>query len=206
MIDPDGRGHGARVSRVALFSDGPGMPAAASRTKADVRLQSLVDAHSEFVWRLLRRMGLAAADADDATQQVFMIAARKFDSIEPDKERTFLYGTARRVLSNVRRGQRRRRETDDAAFETLVEERPLPDALVERSRAVERLDRLLSRLPDPLRRVLVLAEIERSTAVEIAALEQIPLGTAASRLRRARAAFRELLAGEAAAHDEKESR
>lgn len=206
MIDPDGSGHGARVSRVALFSNGRGPPAAASRTKADVRFQSLVDAHSDFVWRLLRRMGLTASDADDATQQVFMIAARRLDSIEADKERTFLYGTARRVLSNVRRGQRRRRETDDAAFETLAEERPLPDKLLEQSRAVQRLDRLLLRLPEPLRRVLVLAEIEQSTAAEIAELEQIPLGTAASRLRRARAAFRELLARDAASRDQKESR
>jgi RNA polymerase sigma-70 factor, ECF subfamily len=202
VIDRRGSGHGARVSRVALFSNERGLPAAASRTETDVRFQSLVDAHSDFVWRLLRRLGLTAPDADDATQQVFMIAARRLDSIEAEKARTFLYGTARRVLSNMRRAQRRRRETDDGAFETMVEERPLPDALLEQVRAVSRLDRLLARLPEPLKRVLVLAQIEQASAAEIAALEQIPLGTAASRLRRARAAFRDLLAAETASEKE----
>jgi RNA polymerase sigma-70 factor (ECF subfamily) len=86
----------------------------------------------------------------------------------------------------------------------MVEQRPLPDALLEQARAVSRLDRLLARLPLPLKRVLVLAEMEQASAAEIAALEQIPLGTAASRLRRARAAFRELLVTEAACLSEKE--
>ena len=55
------------------------------------------------------------------------------------------------------------------------------------------LDELLERLPDELRRVLVLAEIEQLEVPEIAALEQIPVGPAASRLRRAREVFREHL-------------
>ena len=42
-------------------------------------------------------------------------------------------------------------------------------------------------------RVLVLAELEEQTVPAIAELEGIPVGTAASRLRRARAMFGELL-------------
>jgi RNA polymerase sigma-70 factor (ECF subfamily) len=62
-------------------------------------------------------------------------------------------------------------------------------------RAWALLDELLAELPEELARVLALAEIEQVEVPEIAALEKIPVGTAASRLRRARALFRELLAG-----------
>jgi RNA polymerase sigma-70 factor (ECF subfamily) len=58
------------------------------------------------------------------------------------------------------------------------------------------LDALLAKLPDKLRRALVLAEIEGLEVAEIAELERIPVGTAASRLRRARERFRSALAKE----------
>jgi RNA polymerase sigma-70 factor (ECF subfamily) len=48
-------------------------------------------------------------------------------------------------------------------------------------------------LPDELRRVLVLVEIEQLEVAQVAAVEGIPIGTAASRLRRARQLFREAL-------------
>jgi DNA-directed RNA polymerase specialized sigma24 family protein len=68
-----------------------------------------------------------------------------------------------------------------------------PERCAELSRACSLLDELLAALPDPLRRVLVLAEIEQLEVAEIAALERIPTGTAASRLRRARSQFSALL-------------
>jgi RNA polymerase sigma-70 factor, ECF subfamily len=48
-------------------------------------------------------------------------------------------------------------------------------------------------LPEKARRVLVLAEMEQLEVPEIAVLEGIPVGTAASRLRVARQQFRALL-------------
>ncbi|MET0413846.1 MAG: sigma factor-like helix-turn-helix DNA-binding protein, partial [Polyangiaceae bacterium] len=45
-----------------------------------------------------------------------------------------------------------------------------------------------------LRRVLVLSEIEQLTAKQIGELEGLPAGTVASRLRRARGTFDDLLA------------
>lgn len=194
MIDPRERGHGTVVSRVALVSDDGGTARAPSRAEQDARFATLVREHTDFVWRVLRRLGLSASDADDATQRVFMIANSRLQSIEPRRERAFLYGTARRVLANVRRGERRRREDDASCPEDAVAEAPLPDALVERRRELAFLDDLLRRLPEPLRRVLVLSEIEQQSAPEIAAFEGIPVGTVASRLRRARAAFHALLA------------
>jgi RNA polymerase sigma-70 factor (ECF subfamily) len=157
------------------------------------RVDALIDGYFDFVWQQLRRQGLAPADADDAAQEVFVIAARKIASIEPGHERSFLYGTALRVARNVRRGQRRRREAPEAQPEPHAAT-PGPDQAVETQQARALLDELLGQLPDELRRVLVLTEIEQLAAPRIAELEGIPVGTVASRLRRARHQFRKLLA------------
>jgi RNA polymerase sigma-70 factor (ECF subfamily) len=153
---------------------------------------ALVRAEIDFVWRQLRRLGLSRTDADDATQQVFLVAARRRAQLLAGKERSFLYGTALRVAANVRRSVQRRREVDAPLPEPPLDA-PLPDEMLERRRARALLDSLLARLPEELSRVLVLAEVEELTVAAVAALEGIPAGTAASRLRRARAAFRELL-------------
>ena len=174
---------------------GPQLVASAgdASDEAVQRVDALIDAHFDFVWRQLRRQGLATADADDAVQEVFMIAARKISAIEAGQERSFLYGTALRVARNARRSQRRRRAVTAAAAEPEMPPAPGPDAAVEAERARTLLDELLRQLPDQLRRVLVLAEVEELAAPRIAELEGIPVGTVASRLRRARHRFRELV-------------
>jgi RNA polymerase sigma-70 factor, ECF subfamily len=166
----------------------PSAPHAAGRA-----FELLVEQHLEFVWRLLRRFGLSPEDADDVAQQVFMLAARKLDEQRPGKERTFLYGVARRLAANARRDRRRRREVSDDLAELASAAGAAPDELVECQRAARLLDALLDRLPPELARVLVLAELEEQTVPAIAELEGIAVGTAASRLRRARALFGELL-------------
>jgi len=145
------------------------------------------------VWRVLRRFGFGAEDAEDLAQQVFMIAANKHDLLVPGKERAFLYETARRVAANARRSVQRRREASHEDWEAVLHPGPDPETGAELARASELLDELLAHMTDDLARVLALAEVEQMTVPDIAELEGIPVGTAASRLRRARAAFRELL-------------
>lgn len=191
MIDRGEPGQGAGVKsappRPAAAPLEPPIPSSLDN------FDELVHRHLDFVWRALRRLGLSASDADDASQQVFMIAARQLLDIPPGKERAFLYGTARRIAANARRDRRRRREAPGELADELEALGTQPDERVELERAAALLDALLEDLPDELRRVLVLAEIEEATVPAIAELEAIPVGTAASRLRRARAAFAKLL-------------
>ena len=159
-------------------------------------INSLVAQQYGFVWRILRGLGLSRTDAEDATQQVFMIAARKLEDIDPDRARSFVYGAALRVANNARRGLRRRREVLD--YETSDEpelESRGPEKMAELVQARLLLSQILDKLPENQRRVIVLAEIEQLEVPEIAALEGVPVGTAASRLRIAREKFRSLLAG-----------
>jgi RNA polymerase sigma-70 factor (ECF subfamily) len=157
------------------------------------RLQALVREHFDFIWRLLRRMGLEPEDADDAAQQVFMAATRKSQRIKRGSERTYLYGISLRVVANLRRKLARRRREVEPLEHEIVDHTAQPEHAAKLGEACSLLDELLGALPEELRRVLVLAQIEQFEVAEIAEAEGIPVGTAASRLRRARAIFRERL-------------
>lgn len=164
-------------------------PGPGSLDSGHARITRLVRSHGEFIWRVLRRLGLSAPDAEDASQQVFMILARKLDHLPHDAERVFLYGAALRVAANARRGRRRRRE-DDAELDLVASSARGPELSIQEHEEVTELDTILAQLPDELCRVLMLSEIEGLSGVEIAELEGIPPGTVASRLRRARELFR----------------
>ena len=165
---------------------------AAAHTKAaprEARVQALVTTHFDFVWRSLLRLGVLRPDADDALQQVFLVAARKIDAIQPGRERTFLFGVALRIASRARRTQMRRREVLDAEPTGHPDPALAPDELIDLARARAALDAILESMPLELRAVFVLYELERSTMAEIATVLDLPGGTVASRLRRAREHF-----------------
>jgi RNA polymerase sigma-70 factor (ECF subfamily) len=154
------------------------------------RLRRMLDESFDFIWRSLRRFGLSDDRADDAAQQVFIIASRKLSAIRPENERSFLYGTAMRVASDVRRSAVNRREiahADPAA--DLADEARTAEELIDQRRAREMLDTVLDALDADLRAVFVLFELEEMPTAEIAVLLAIPPGTVASRLRRARQEF-----------------
>ncbi len=153
--------------------------------------EQLVRQHFDFVWRLLRRFGLVAGDADDLAQQVFVIACRKLDSIHAGRERAFLFGVASRMAARFKRDRGRRAE--DELVEEFSADLPSPEALIDQRRARELLDDLLGLMPLDLRCVFVSFEIEQLSLSEIADGLGIPRGTAASRLRRAREDFEQRL-------------
>jgi RNA polymerase sigma-70 factor (ECF subfamily) len=153
------------------------------------RLRRVMNDHYSFVWRTARFMGVPEESAEDAAQQVFCVFARKLEKIAPGAELSFLFATAFRVASDVRRAARTRPPTADVDLEELAAQLPQPDEAVDQQRAREILRRILSAMPLELRAVFVLFEIEGMTVPEIAAVAGVPVGTAASRLRRARAEF-----------------
>jgi RNA polymerase sigma-70 factor (ECF subfamily) len=161
------------------------------RDEARQRLAQAASEGFDFLWRLLRRLGVRPeASVDDAVQRVFEIAARKTLQVPAGMERAFLFRTAVLVAAEERRRQQQTlkrnagAEAADLASPELDPERALA---VRRER--ELLDELLDELPEKLRTVFVLFELEGMTTVEIAHLLEVPAGTAASRLRLARQHF-----------------
>ena len=150
-------------------------------------VQAFVREHHAFTWRCLRRLGLSPADADDAAQRVFVVAAARYGDIAAGSERAFLFRTAAHVAAKVRRSAGRRPETLQADSSQERDDAPLADELVDQRRARELLDRVLSELPQDLAAVIILFEIEGLTSAEVALALELRPGTVASRLRRARA-------------------
>jgi RNA polymerase sigma-70 factor (ECF subfamily) len=157
---------------------------------ADERIRCLVLNHYTFVWRLMRRLGVPSANAEDATQDVFIVADRKLQTFWPSNERSFLYALAMRIAANRRRTERRHPEFPEAELlAELPDSAPGADALLDTQRARAMTDLILETMPFEQRVVFVLFEIEDLSATEIAELLQIPSGTVASRLRRGRELF-----------------
>jgi RNA polymerase sigma-70 factor (ECF subfamily) len=154
------------------------------------KVHELVTAHFDFVWRSLRRLGVPAATVDDAAQQVFLIASRKMLDVPYAAQRSFLFGVALRVAAEERRARKRRPEDATGDSHLSIEDpAPGPEELLDRGRARSIIDNILEAMPLEMRTVFILFEVEELRMSEISALLELPPGTVASRLRRARELF-----------------
>jgi RNA polymerase sigma-70 factor, ECF subfamily len=174
--------------------DGQAPPMSEVRVAAALSFETLAEENIDFVFRCLRRCGLDETAADDAVQQVFLIASTKLAVIQRGKEKAFLYGVAKNVAAEARRKNARRHEVelvtnedDDGA--APMSDAPSLDEMIDRERARALLDEVLATLPEKVRDVFVLSEIEELSATEVAACLDIPAGTVASRLAKARDMF-----------------
>jgi RNA polymerase sigma-70 factor, ECF subfamily len=173
----------------------PELPPATATSSQDrnQRLTTAVTLHFDAVWRLLRRLGVREADVDDAAQQVFLALDRRLLDVPVERERAFLLSAAVRIAANARRQARRSRE-EAGVDEESASDGTSPERALEHRQLMAELDQALSSLSDEQRTVFVLYEIEGRSLPEIARSLEIPLGTATSRLRRARDGFETWLA------------
>ena len=109
----------------------------------------------------------------------------------PGAEKGFLFRIALNLAAHARRTMARRREVLADEAPERVESLATPEPLTDRKRMRKLLDRVLDKMDETLRVVFVLYEFEEMNMSEIADVLEIPRGTVASRLRRARAEFRE---------------
>jgi len=152
------------------------------------RVARLINEHYEFVWRSARRLGVRDADLDDVVQEVFVVAARRIDEIT--HELGFLFRACMHAASHSRRSVQRRREVvDETRVEHEIDGRANPEQDAETAEARAQLQGILEEMPEELRVVFVLYELEQFTMSEIAETLAVPAGTVASRLRRARETF-----------------
>jgi RNA polymerase sigma-70 factor, ECF subfamily len=150
----------------------------------------LYDRHFHFVWRSLRRLGVAAVDLDDAVQDVFVVVHRKLDTFEGRGAiEGWIFGIALRVAKAYRRRVARRRLHVAEDESVLVCKRGTPEEARACMQAAEQVQELLDGLDDDKRAVFVLCELEHMQAPEVAAALGISRNTVSSRLRLARAAF-----------------
>lgn len=153
---------------------------AAARSGSLDALGELYRRHADTVHALAYRMLASRADAADVLQDVFVGLPRALRSYtEQGRFESWLKQVTVRTCLMRQRSERRKRETslEDVAF----------DIRATTTHPLERLAvrRALAALPDSLRVVFALREIEGYTHAEIAALLGISEANSATRLARA---------------------
>lgn len=157
------------------------------------RFRRLFDAHLGLVVSVVKRAGVAHDRIDDVAQRVFVVAARRLATIEPDREAAFLAAVAARTAAESKRRDPRRREValDEPYADVAIEDRDRPDAIAERHEALALAVAAFESLPDDLREVYTRVELAEETLPRVAESLGVPVGTATSRLRRAREHLRD---------------
>lgn len=163
---------------------------AASGMLVPVRFEDLYEQHFAFVWRSLRRLGVAPSRLDDAAQDVFLVVHRRLSDYKPDTSaKAWMFAIARRVASDHRRTERRRGGllplSDEAPSPTSSS--PLEGAM--KNEASDIVLGFLEGLDEDRRAAFALAELEQMSAPEIGAALDVNVSTVYSRLQSARKAF-----------------
>jgi RNA polymerase sigma-70 factor (ECF subfamily) len=158
-----------------------------------VLVREVFSQHASFVWRSLRRLGVASADVDDALQEVFLVVFRRISAYE-DRGliRPWLFTISRQVASHYHRGNKR----TETRYQGLVLDTVGTDVeeSLARREAEEVVRSFLDGLDEPQRIAFYLSDIEGMTAPEIAEAIGVNLNTVYARIRLARKRFERTIA------------
>lgn len=153
--------------------------------------RALFEAELSYVFHTLHRLGVRHADLEDVTHEVFVAVHRALPDYDPARPlRPWLFGFAFRFASDYRRRARFSREVPREPAVEIADEAPRADEQIEAEQARQMVIDALQALPLERRAVLVMHDIDGCAMPEIADTLSIPLNTAYSRLRIARADFK----------------
>ena len=151
-----------------------------------MEISSLIQQHYESIFRFAYRLSGAAHDAEDITQQTFLDAQRKLDTLRDESRvRAWLFMIARNIY---RLKMRKRGSHSEVAIEAVNE--PVITAEPELL-DTDHLQAALASLSEEFRSVLVLYYFKELNYREIAEQLEVPVGTVMSRLSRGKKQLRE---------------
>lgn len=136
--------------------------------------------------------------AEDITQEAYM---KGFDKLDTLKNREQFYPWLKRIALNLALNhfERAKRvmdvenEEDETSFFERIPDGESPEELIVKEELKRYVRRYVDALPDKLRVVVVLREIEDMSYEEIAEMMNIPIGTVRSRLFNARQMIKDRL-------------
>jgi RNA polymerase sigma-70 factor (ECF subfamily) len=153
----------------------------------------IVRDYQDRVYTLCVYMLRDTRDAQEAAQDVFIKAYRALPDFEPRSSLyTWLYSIAARTCLDYRR-KAFRMSVNQPLPDDLSSPGPSPEKEYQSKETAQTLQQALQRLPEKLRVVVVLREIEELSYEEIAKVLNVSSGTVKSRISRAREELRRLL-------------
>jgi RNA polymerase sigma-70 factor (ECF subfamily) len=160
------------------------------------RVQELVDAHYEPLYRYAFRLSGSATDADDLTQEAFCKAQLQLRQLrDPARAKPWLFSILRNAYLHRVRSDAHHKKVSLEAVGDLPGPTPDPPPEVD----PDQLQAALNDLPEAFRTPVILFYFDDFSYRDIAEQMDLPIGTVMSRLARAKAHLRaRLRAGDAA--------
>ncbi len=155
---------------------------------AGPQMRQMVLVYYQDVYRYAYRLAGCPADAEDLTQQTFLLAHRKLHQLRDiERARSWLFAILRSCFLKSCRQSR------PATGQSLAVDE-IPDRGGKESDLdTERLQAAINDLPEEFRLVVMMFYFEQLSYKEIADQLQLPAGTVMSRLSRAKGRLRKLL-------------
>lgn len=173
------------------------MPATSTRRTLDETYRAFYAEHVRYVWKSLRRLGIAERDCEDLAQEVFVTIHRRFHERDPARPaRPWLFGFVFRIALAHKRRLSTKSEipTDDDRMGAAHDSsRDVGKAMNARD-AYLLVHAALGELSIEQRAVVIMHDLDEVAAPEIAAALDVPLNTVYSRLRLGRERFRAAIA------------
>ena len=166
---------------------------------------SLVDEYKDKIHSYVSRMLGDPYEAEDVTQEAFVRAYRSLPRFRGASSfHTWLYRIASNLAIDVVRKRKRTDvnafsldealESDEGEYQRELADETMGPAEAARTREMQvAVRRAIMDLPEKLRDVMVLYELQGETYEDIAAILDVPLGTVKSRLFNARNQLKERL-------------
>ncbi len=165
-------------------------------SRSDAAFAAIVARHAGMIRRASLRILADAHAADDVTQAVFMVLARRAREVRGEELGAWLHGVSVRESWTARRSRATRARHERHASESLRS----PDAdRAEQERLRSRLDEALASLPPEQHQAVVLCHLEGRSQLEAALIAGCALGTMAWRSSAGIKRLRRLLGIEGAA-------
>lgn len=161
---------------------------------------NLVHSYQDSVYRQAFYLMQERQSAEDIAQEAFMIAFHKLNTFRGGSFRIWILRITKNLCYDELR-RRKRRPTiplqitnrQDEIIESptwLTDDSESPEAAVERIELRGALQQAISQLPDKLREVIILVDVQGLKYTEAAQVSSVSIGTIKSRLARARASLR----------------
>jgi RNA polymerase sigma-70 factor, ECF subfamily len=176
-------------------STGVAQPALVLHPEASyASFEAVYEACFPFVWRSVKRMGVAESAVDDVCQDVFLVVHRRLSEFEGRSSiRTWVFGILLNVVQVHRRSLQRKsvahRATGDLVDPDTLCAGDGPHEELALRQAARVAHEILDELDDDKRTVFILAELEELPVTEIAEAVGANIHTVYARLRAARADF-----------------